>query len=87
MRTVNVSLTEQLNAYVQHKLEQGSYASASEVVRAALREMQTRDEQAEELRAAIREGLASGKGRSLSEISVNTIAEKAGRRSAAASAR
>jgi len=87
MKTVNVSLTEQINAYLQHKVEQGSYASVSEVVRAALREMQARDEQAEELRAAIREGLASGKGRSLHELSADTVAEKARRRTAAASAR
>lgn len=79
MKTVNVSLTEQLGAYVQRKLNQGSYASVSEVVREALREMQAREESAEEVRAAIRDGLASGKGRTLKQLTAETIAQNAGK--------
>lgn len=82
MRTLNVSLTDTLDTYVQQKLENGSYASASEVVREAIRTMQERDRKDEELRAAVRRGIASGKGRRLREISVASIAKTARRRRA-----
>ena len=39
--TLNISLTPELEAYVQRKLASGLYSSASEVVREALRRMFT----------------------------------------------
>ena len=66
---MNVSLTPALEKLVQQKVETGRYASASEVVREALRLMDERDQmknmQKEELRKKIAAGLKSldeGKG-------------------------
>jgi len=87
MKTLNISLTDSLDAYLQQRLEAGTYASVSEVVREALRAMQQRDEQTLELRAAIRRGLASGKGRSLDELSVEGVAKRAHRGRKRATAR
>lgn len=60
----NVSLTPQLDEYVRAKVESGLYASASEVVREALRLLQEQDRlqaiKVEELRKEIRRGLDSG---------------------------
>lgn len=60
----NVSLTPALDAYVRAKVDSGRYASASEVVREALRLLQEQDRlqavKLEELRAEIRRGLDSG---------------------------
>ena len=64
MPTRNVNLTEQLDRFVLLKVRSGRYENASEVVRAALRNLE-RDEREYEakiaaLRAAIDEGDASG---------------------------
>ena len=40
---MNVNLTPQLEEMVRHKVDSGLYASASEVVREALRLMEERD--------------------------------------------
>ncbi len=42
---MNVSLTPELDRYVSEKVDSGRYTSASEVVREALRLMETRDMQ------------------------------------------
>jgi antitoxin ParD1/3/4 len=59
---MNVSLTPELEQMVQEKVASGLYASASEVVREALRMMRTRDEarqqKLEELRRDIAIGIA-----------------------------
>lgn len=64
MPTRNVNLTDELERFVQAKIESGRYENASEVVRAGLR-MLEREEQEYEvklaaLRAAIDNGDASG---------------------------
>jgi antitoxin ParD1/3/4 len=64
MPTRNVNLTDELDHFVLAKVESGRYEDASEVVRAALRNLE-RDEQQYEaklaaLRVAINEGDASG---------------------------
>jgi antitoxin ParD1/3/4 len=62
--TININLPPQLEAMVRQKVASGRYASASEVVREALRllEHQERlqDAKLEQLRREINEGLASG---------------------------
>ena len=62
--TLNINLTPQLEKLVRQKVESGRYNSASEVVREALRLMETHNElhalQLERLRGDIREGLESG---------------------------
>ena len=60
----NVNLTDELDRFVLKKVESGRYENASEVVRAALRNLEREEEQYEAklaaLRAAIDEGDASG---------------------------
>lgn len=62
--TLNVSLTPQLAEYIRRKVESGSYTSASEVVREALRLHEQRDQEYQQkldaLRADIQAGLNSG---------------------------
>lgn len=61
---LNINLTPQLEEMVRQKVSSGRYNSASEVVREALRLMQTQDElrslKLEQLRRDIRDGLESG---------------------------
>jgi antitoxin ParD1/3/4 len=61
MPTRNVSLTDELDSYIEQSVQSGHYDNASEVVRAAIRALKQADleDQArvEALRAAIAEGL------------------------------
>jgi antitoxin ParD1/3/4 len=61
---MNVNLTPQLEELVRAKVASGLYTSASEVVREALRLMEEQDRlraaKLEQLRADVRQGLASG---------------------------
>ena len=66
---MNVSLTAQLERYVEEKVDSGSFTSASEVVRAGLRMLQEHDAlhvaRLEALRTDVRLGvdqLRSGEG-------------------------
>jgi antitoxin ParD1/3/4 len=55
---MNVSLTPEMEKLVNEKVENGMYASASEVIREGLRLLQQRDEMKyEALKRDIREGL------------------------------
>ncbi|MGD0662559.1 MAG: type II toxin-antitoxin system ParD family antitoxin [Syntrophorhabdales bacterium] len=62
--TINISLTPHLEDIIRKKVDSGLYASASEVVREALRLMEEQDRaraaKLEQLRRDIREGLESG---------------------------
>jgi antitoxin ParD1/3/4 len=62
--TININLPPQLEAMVRQKVASGRYASASEVVREALRLLEhqerLRDAKLEQLRHDIDEGFASG---------------------------
>lgn len=64
MPTRNVSLTKELDRFVNSRVKSGRYESASEVVRAALRTLEREEREYEEklaaLRKAIDEGDASG---------------------------
>ncbi|HTR86556.1 MAG TPA: type II toxin-antitoxin system ParD family antitoxin [Reyranella sp.] len=61
---MNVSLTPKLENFVKSKVKTGNYNNASEVVREAVRLMQSRDESRKvelaALKRAIREGETSG---------------------------
>jgi antitoxin ParD1/3/4 len=63
---MNVSLTAELERLIRDKVASGAYASASEVVRDALRLLEQHDQAAAEHSAALRkawaEGIASGPG-------------------------
>jgi antitoxin ParD1/3/4 len=56
--TMNISLPEALRAFVEERVAEGSYASASDYVRALIRDDRTRRAQAG-LEAKLLEGLAS----------------------------
>lgn len=64
MPTRNVSLTDELDSYIERSVQSGHYDNASEVVRAAIRALQQSEleDQArvEALKTAIQEGFASG---------------------------
>ena len=53
---MNVSLTPELERLVNEKVKTGLYQTASEVVREALRLLNTRDEQLERLRMNVQAG-------------------------------
>ena len=60
-RTMNISLTGELERLVQRKVESGRYRSASEVIRAGLRLLEREDERTEvrltEIRAQVQAGI------------------------------
>jgi antitoxin ParD1/3/4 len=64
MPTRNVNLTDELDRFVNSRIESGRYESASEVIRAALRTLEREEQEYEAkmaaLRKAIDEGMASG---------------------------
>lgn len=64
MPTRNVSLTDDLDKYVEASVRSGQYANASDVIRAAIRALRQSEEEdrakVESLRVAIQEGFDSG---------------------------
>ena len=74
MRTLTVSLTPHQAAMMQTAVENGGYASNSEIVRDALRLWEQREEvrqmELARLKKAYDEGMASGEGR---EIKADTF--------------
>jgi antitoxin ParD1/3/4 len=64
MPTRNVSLTDELDSYIETKVQSGQYDSASEVIRDAIRELQQSEAEdkakVEYLRTSIEEGFGSG---------------------------
>lgn len=78
MPTMNVSLTPEMAEFVSHEMASGDYASASELVRDALRLLR-RERDAEEqklalLRRKLEIGLDQAKRRDFSQRSVGDIA-------------
>lgn len=60
MRTTSVALGNYFENFVRMKVEQGRYNNASEVIRAGLRLLEEKENQLQELRLAISEGMESG---------------------------
>jgi antitoxin ParD1/3/4 len=83
-KTMNISLTPQLEELVKKKVESGLYGSASEVMREALRLLEERDRihamRLEELRAEIKKGLDSGEA---TPLNIGSIKARGRRRLAA----
>ena len=68
---MNISLTPELEHWIQQKVSSGHYQTMSEVVREALRTQIQRERHREELRNMIEEGwseMESGKTISLNEL-------------------
>ena len=66
---MNVSLTPDLEKYIQEKVDAGRYRSSSEVVREALRLLEEKDQEREQrlsvLKHEIQRGIDSGPSRPL----------------------
>jgi len=77
MPTMNVSLTQELSAFVEDEVASGDYVSASEVVRDALRVLKTEREagalKLELLRREVGQGLADAEADRFSHSSVEDI--------------
>jgi antitoxin ParD1/3/4 len=59
-KNTSISLGTHFSEFVEQQVEDGRYASASEVIRAGLRLLEEHEMQVERLRAAIIEGEESG---------------------------
>jgi antitoxin ParD1/3/4 len=59
-RTLNVSLTAELETLITQRVESGRYLSASEVVREGLRLLEERDRLRDEALAGVRRKIAEG---------------------------
>lgn len=60
MATMNVSLPDQMKAWVERQTEDGRYSNASDYVRDLIRRDQERREAIAEIQALLDEGVASG---------------------------
>ena len=82
MATMNVSLSEEFVAFVERQVSSGEYATASEVVRDALRllrrEAAAHDEKLAILRREVGIGVAQAHAGKLSRRSIADIAEELG---------
>jgi antitoxin ParD1/3/4 len=86
MPTMNVSLTDDLSAFVADQLKDGGYNNQSEVVREGLRLLRLRSEKLSALRQAIAIGdadIAAGRMKPLTDTLLYDIAERGRARSEA----
>lgn len=60
MATMNISVTAPMRAWVEAKVADGEYATASDCMRDLMRERMTREAKLEALKIAIQEGVDSG---------------------------
>lgn len=86
MATLNISLTDEMRAYVDERIATGRYGSASEYFRELLRIDQDRARQ-EALEQALLEGLGRGEGKKLRKADFDQlrdhVRELAGKKKAA----
>ena len=59
-KSTSVNLNDHFYAFIEQQIEDGRYASASEVLRAGLRLLEEREAELSHLRAALIEGEKSG---------------------------
>ena len=59
-RNTSISLGDHFGAFIAQQISQGRYGSASEVVRAGLRQLEAHETQLATLRAALEDGENSG---------------------------
>lgn len=59
-KNTSVSLGEHFEKFVQHRVKEGRYKNASEVIRAGLRLLEAEEQQFYALKSAIEEGIDSG---------------------------
>jgi antitoxin ParD1/3/4 len=80
---MNVSLTAELEAFVERAVASGRYGTASEAVRAGLRLLEEREAKFEALKRDIEIGVNSGVGGVLDEAKIEEIKAKGRARLAA----
>lgn len=62
MATMNISLPDQMKAFVEEQTKDGRYANVSDYMRDLIRKDQERRQAIAEIRAAYEAGVASGPG-------------------------
>ena len=60
-KNTSIVLSEHFQTFIADQVEEGRYGSASEVVRAGLRLLESHEAKMAALRAAVKDGLNSGK--------------------------
>jgi antitoxin ParD1/3/4 len=73
MATMNISLPEQMKAWVEAQSEDGKFSNSSDFVRDLIRREQVRKEKIAHVQAMVDEGLASG----VSNLSMEELFESA----------
>ena len=76
MSTRNVNLTDELDRFVDTKVESGRYENASEVVRAGLRSLEREERQYEAKLAALRAAIDEGDTGGIADSNVFTRVRK-----------
>jgi antitoxin ParD1/3/4 len=78
MATTSLSLGGHWEAFIQQEIKSGRYSTASEVVRAALRELEDRGKRLEALRAHLAEGAAQAARKDFVEdFNIEDVIERA----------
>ena len=78
MATTSLSLGSHWEAFIKAEIKSGRYSSASEVVRAALRELEDRGKRLEALRTHLAEGADQAARRDFVEsFDIEDVAERA----------
>ena len=76
-RNTSITLGRHFDEFISQQLAEGRYGSASEVIRAALRLLEEREEKVRALRQALREGEESGFGDYSLESVISELDESA----------
>jgi antitoxin ParD1/3/4 len=84
MATTSLTLGPRWEKFVKREVASGRYASASEVLRAALRELEERGKRLEALRDHLDEGARQAKRGEFRELSVDDVIGRAKKRAAKA---
>lgn len=77
MATTSLSLGGHWETFIKGEIQSGRYSSASEVVRAALRELEDRGKRLEVLRAHLAEGATQAARRDFVDFSIDDVLERA----------
>lgn len=78
MASTSMTLGEHWEKFIRSEVESGRYGSATEVVRAALRELEDRGRRLEALRAHLGEGLAQAdRGEFVRDFSIDDVVDRA----------